>query len=66
MLTLYFKLLCDAPEKWQATIQDPASPALEGMLTREEYVIFVFMQLFVIGLLFLLFNYKNKNPRSKK
>jgi hypothetical protein len=41
----FYKICQDAPESWQCGIQDPASPALEGMITFHEYLIFFLIQI---------------------
>jgi cytochrome c oxidase subunit 2 len=51
MLNIFFKILitfCDAPENWQINIQDPASPALEGMIYFHNYI---YIFLIIIGTL---------------
>jgi len=64
MLNTWLILLCDAPEKWQVTIQDPASPALEGMITFHEYLLFMLLQVGVFVCWFLWNN--NRKPQSEK
>ena len=61
---------CDAPEAWQIGIQDPATPALEGMMSLHNYITFflVVIVVFVFWLLFLvIYNFnETSNPVSNK
>lgn len=61
---------CDAPEAWQIGIQDPATPALEGMMSLHNYITFflVVIIVFVCWLLFLvIYNFnETSNPVSNK
>lgn len=34
--------LCDAAESWQIGLQDPASPAMEGMINFHNYIMIFF------------------------
>jgi hypothetical protein len=34
------KVYADAPEAWQLGLQDPASPAVEGMIFFHDYLFF--------------------------
>jgi hypothetical protein len=36
------KVYADAPEAWQLGLQDPASPAVEGMIFFHDYLFFFF------------------------
>ena len=64
MLNFINFICCDAPENWQVTIQDPASPALEGMITFHEYLIFFLIQ---VGVAVCWFIWHNKQqPQSEK
>ena len=45
-------LYCDAAENWQLNIQDPATPALEGMLFFHNYLLF-----FLITIVICIFSY---------
>ena len=61
---------CDAPESWQLTIQDPATPQLEGMLFFHNYILLflIVIGVFVCWMLYTvttLFNEKN-NPFAAK
>jgi len=38
-------LFSDAPENFQMSIQDPATPALEGMLEFHHYLMFCMIQI---------------------
>ena len=52
-------IFADAPESWQMTIQDPASPALEGMITFHEYLLFYLIQIGACVFWYLFFGKKN-------
>jgi cytochrome c oxidase subunit 2 len=61
---------CDGPEAWQLNLQDPATPAAEGMLHFHNYLVFFTI---VIGLLVLSVLYEtitrfnaDVNPVSQK
>lgn len=49
-MQIFFSTFCDAPETWQLNIQDPATPAAEGMLFFHNYLIF-----FLIAISFFVF-----------
>jgi len=59
---------CDAAQKWQLGIQDPASPLLEGMISFHNYLMFflTFIGIFVCYILYYcIINYNfisNKTP----
>lgn len=46
-ITLFFinTIFSDAPENFQMSIQDPATPALEGMLEFHHYLMFCMIQI---------------------
>lgn len=46
-ICLFFNnlLFLDAPENFQVSIQDPATPALEGMLEFHHYLMFCMIQI---------------------
>lgn len=60
-----FIILLDAPENWQMSIQDPASVALEGMITFHEYLIFFLIQIGACVVWYLYFFKQNKVTPSK-
>lgn len=39
---------CDAAQKWQLGIQDPASPLLEGMISFHNYLMFFLTFIFFL------------------
>jgi len=41
-LTHSFFTNCDAPEPWQLGFQDPATPAMEGMIDFHDYIMVFF------------------------
>jgi cytochrome c oxidase subunit 2 len=49
-----FLILCDIAEQWQTGIQDPATPALEGMLNFYNYLIIFCI---IIGIVIFFFLY---------
>lgn len=49
-----FLILCDIAEQWQTGIQDPATPALEGMLNFHNYLI-IFCIIIGVVIFFLLY-----------
>lgn len=61
---------CDAPEAWQMGVQDPATPAMEGMLFFHNYLVFFLILIgsFVFWMLYqVLINYNEfVNPQSNK
>lgn len=61
---------CDAPEAWQMGVQDPATPAMEGMLFFHNYLVFflILTGSFVFWMLYqVLVNYNEfVNPQSNK
>jgi cytochrome c oxidase subunit 2 len=46
---------CDAPEAWQTSFQDPATPAVEGMIFFHNYIMIF---LIVVGLVVMWMLYK--------
>lgn len=62
----FFISYCDAPEPWQMNIQDPATPALEGMLFFHNYLMFYLIVIAVVVFWFLyliIFEYNDQaNP----
>jgi cytochrome c oxidase subunit 2 len=62
----FFFSYCDAPEAWQMNIQDPATPALEGMLFFHNYLMFYLIVIGVVVFWFLyliIFRYNDQvNP----
>jgi len=69
-LTHSFFTNCDAPEPWQLGFQDPATPAMEGMIDFHDYIM-VFLTVIAVFVLWMLiqvlvkFN-ENANPVSVK
>lgn len=67
---LSFTTFCDAAEPWQLGFQDPATPAMEGMIDFHNYImIFVItIGLFVLWMLYQVFVFFNEgvNPFSVK
>jgi cytochrome c oxidase subunit 2 len=59
MFNLY--TLCDAPEAWQIGIQDPASPAAEGMISFHNLLVLLisFIGVFVLWMLIYIVYYFN-------
>ncbi len=61
---------CDAAEDWQMTIQDPATPAAEGMIFFHNYLLFflILIGVFVFWMLYyIIVNYnENKNKIALK
>jgi len=57
---------CDAPESWQLTIQDPATPALEGMLSFHNYIMtfLIVIGCFVCWMLYKI--YENFDEKKSK
>lgn len=55
-ITLFFinTIFSDAPENFQMSIQDPATPALEGMLEFHHYLMFCMIQIGVCVVWFLI------------
>lgn len=63
------KLFSDAPENFQMSIQDPATPALEGMLEFHHYLMFCMIQIGICVVWFLaeVFVFESsKNEFSQK
>ena len=61
--------LCDAPEKFQMNIQDPATPVLEGMISFHNFLVVVeiFIGIFVLWmLLIVIFRFNNHSNSSSK
>ena len=52
---MFSKVYADAPEVWQLGLQDPASPAVEGMIFFHDYL---FLFLIIIGVFVFLMMYK--------
>ena len=69
-LTHSFFTSCDAPEPWQFGFQDPATPAMEGMIDFHDYIM-VFLTVIAVFVLWMLiqvlvkFN-ENATPVSVK
>jgi cytochrome c oxidase subunit 2 len=69
-LTHSFFTSCDAPEPWQFGFQDPATPAMEGMIDFHDYIM-VFLTVIAVFVLWMLiqvlikFN-EDTNPVSVK
>jgi cytochrome c oxidase subunit 2 len=66
----FFFSFCDAPEPWQMGLQDPATPAVEGMIFFHDYLMLflIIIGLFVIWMLYVViisFNEKS-NAVSEK
>ena len=66
----FFFAFCDAPEPWQLGLQDPATPAVEGMIFFHDYLMLflIIIGLFVMWMLYVViisFNEKS-NPVSEK
>lgn len=65
-----FSAYCDGPEKWQLGVQDPATPAMEGMLYFHNYLVFFLILIgsFVFWMLYqVLINYNEfVNTTSNK
>jgi len=61
---------CDSPQSWQMTLQDPATPIMEGMFDFHNYLMFflVLIFVFVYTMLFniLMFYTEEKNVLSQK
>ena len=55
LLLSFFFTACDAPEAWQMSFQDPATPAVEGMIFFHNYIMIF---LIVIGLVVMWMLYK--------
>jgi cytochrome c oxidase subunit 2 len=70
-ISLFFTnvLFSDAPENFQMSIQDPATPALEGMLEFHHYLMFCLIHIGFCVVFFLMeifvFDYR-KNRFSQK
>jgi len=66
LYNLYNSCLCDAPEAWLFTIQDPATPIVEGMLFFYNYIMF-FIIIIGISVCFLIFQiiYKYSDINDK-
>ena len=61
---VYFKVFCDAAEKWQLGFQDPATPIVEGMHSFHNYLTFfaIVIGVFICFVLYLtLFYFKEEN-----
>jgi len=54
-----FTFCLDAPLPWQINTQDPASPAMEGMITFHEYLMFFLVQIGVAVCWYLWVNRKD-------
>jgi cytochrome c oxidase subunit 2 len=61
MLTHYFNVLCDAPESWQINLQDPATPAVDGMLFFHNYLTLFLIIIGIFVMWMLAFVIKNFN-----
>jgi cytochrome c oxidase subunit 2 len=65
-----YSTYCDGPEKWQLGVQDPATPAMEGMLYFHNYLVFFLILIgsFVFWMLYqVLINYNEfVNTTSNK
>jgi cytochrome c oxidase subunit 2 len=65
-----YSAYCDGPEKWQLGVQDPATPAMEGMLYFHNYLVFFLILIgsFVFWMLYqVLINYNEfVNTTSNK
>jgi cytochrome c oxidase subunit 2 len=65
-----YSTFCDGPEKWQLGVQDPATPAMEGMLFFHNYLVFFLILIgsFVFWMLYqVLINYNEfVNSTSNK
>lgn len=60
-MSVFFNLsYCDAAERWQIRIQDPATPVAEGMLYFHNYLMF-FIIVIVLAVLWLLYCAWNTN-----
>ena len=48
---------CDAPEPWQLGFQDPATPAMEGMIDFHNYIMIyvIAIGIFVMWMLYKLY-----------
>lgn len=71
LAVLFFNglLFSDAPENFQMSIQDPATPALEGMLEFHHYLMFCMIQIGICVVYFLIrvfFFSQDKNSFSQK
>lgn len=59
-------IFCDAAEKWQLTVQDPATPALEGMIYFHNYLLFFLITIGVSVCWFLMKIIIDFNEESNK
>ena len=50
-----FLLICDAPDFWQLSLQDPASSIMEGILLFNKHLLFIIVMIVVLTS-WLLFN----------
>ena len=66
----YVLTLCDAPEAWQTGFQDPATPAVEGMINFHNYLLIflIVIALIVFWLLYkVVINFNEKvSPKAEK
>jgi len=66
----YVLTLCDAPEAWQTGFQDPATPAVEGMINFHNYLLIflIVIALIVFWLLYkVVINFnENVSPKAEK
>ena len=54
-ISAFFFLICDAPDFWQVSLQDPASSIMEGILLFNKHLLFIVI-LIMILVSWLLFN----------
>jgi len=61
-LNFLINTYCDAPEPWQLSIQDPATPVLEGMIFFHDYLMFflIVIGFFVVWMLYYVIVSFNK------
>lgn len=66
MVGIFFAY-CDAPERWQLGLQDPATPVVEGMYSFHNYLVFfsVIIGIFVCFMLFIIILRFNNNTTFK-
>ena len=50
-----FLLVCDAPDFWQLSLQDPASTIMEGILLFNKHLLFIVIMILIL-VSWLLFN----------
>jgi len=63
ILNYFFNVSCDAPESWQMNLQDPATPALDGMLFFHNYLTLFLIIIAVFVMWMLAFVIKNFNEK---